>query len=333
MEVSTISKKMLRDLCMNSRTTITEFTKKYNLTRRNAKERILSLERELGLHYTLELDYRLMKFDTMHIFRLNFNKKPKPEDMRSIFAKSRVVQFAATTKGDFDMLILALAKNSNEYFEWEIGLSLALAKYGVQSHSSEVTVPHLGFFPLNNDTIKEAEIDDTYKNIILNLNTNSRMSMRELSKKIGLSEELTKYHVRKHSKDGIIKRYTSIVTKPPLKFNIAYFVSYTVKEGIKERVDLERKSMYWKKLNEFPLISEFQLMLSTTGSDASFTWACYQNYEEGLRNSIQAHKHAYRVDSPMVNSAVIMEVVKGAMPLRNVDTKELYDTTLGASMK
>ncbi len=126
-----LSREMLRDMCMNSRTTITKFTKKYNLTRRAAKDRIGALERGLGLYYTLELDYEMLNFNTLHILHLSFNKKPKLEDLKTIFIKSKIVQFAATTKGDFDMIIFALAKNSKEYFKWEIGLWVSLSKYMV----------------------------------------------------------------------------------------------------------------------------------------------------------------------------------------------------------
>jgi DNA-binding Lrp family transcriptional regulator len=157
--------------------------------------------------------------------------------------------------------------------------------------------------------------------------------MRELSRKIGLGEELTKYYIRKLSKEKIIKRYTTVVTKSPLKKHIVYFVNYRVKEGIEERIGFERKSMYWKKLQEPPIISEFQLMWSTTGSEVSFTWGSYQDYKEGIKNSVNAHKQVYKMDSLVVKSAVVDQVIKGLMPLRNVDTKETYDTNLGSLME
>lgn len=330
MEMSSLSRKILRDLCTDSKVTITELSRKYGLSRAAIKDRITALEKELGLQYTLELDYEQLKFSSLHILRLRFDKKPKPkpDQLKSFFEQSKIVQLAITTKGEFDMVIMALAKDSKEYFKWEVGLWTKLAKFGLESHSSEVIVARLGFIPINNESIADCKIDDIYKKIILNLNQNSRMTMRELSTKIGMSEELAKYHVKKLSSQGIIKRYTAVATKPPLKYSLVYFANYIVKEGVESRVENERRVMYWKTLQEFPVISEFQFMWSMTGGDSSFTWACYDNYEEGVKHSITTHKSIYKVDSPDIKSAVVEQVIKGFFPLRNIDTKENYDTTL-----
>ncbi len=333
MEISSPSRKILRELCTDSRTTVTKLAKKYGIPRNSVKGRITALEKELGLHYTLELDYERLHFTTLHILRIKFSKKPKSKELKPIFTRSKIVQLAITTKGDFDMVVVALARDSKEYFKWEFGLWIALSKYGLESHSSEVIVSHLGFVPINDDSINECKIDDNYKKIILCLNSNSRMTMRELSKKIGLSEGLTKYYIKKLDKEGIIKRYTTVVTRPPLKYGIVYFVNYAIKEGVEVRVENERRTMYWKDLWEFPIISEFQFMWSTTGGDTSFTWACYDNYEEGIKNSVTAHRNAYKIDSPTIKHAIVDQAIKGVLPLRNIDTKENYDTTLGASME
>ncbi len=329
MEISTISRKLLRDLCTNSRITITELSKKYELSRKVVTTRIAALETELGIRYLLELNYEALGFTTLHIAYFKFLKRPKAEKLRTVLEKSNVVQLAVATKGDIDMVVFALARHSIEYFNWEVGIQLSLAEYGVSVTSSEVMVDHLGFIPLNINLIKESNLKDIYKKILVVLNENSRISQRELSKKVGFSEGLTKYYLGKLNREGIIKRYTAVITKSPLKQNIIYFANYTIKEGLEKRIQNERRTMYFKEPDAFPIVNEFQLMFSTTGGATSFTWACYENIDEGVERSVNTHKRMYRVDSPIVRYAIATEIISGVAPIRNIDIKENYDISLG----
>ena len=329
MEISTLSKKILRDLCTDSRVTITELSSRYGITRKMAKGRVAALEKELGLRYTLELDYEKLGFAPMHVVRVKFSTKPKPAELAKLIAGSRPIQFAATTKGNFDMLVFMLAKGPKEYFTWEMDFWALLAKYGVGTRSAETTVMHLGFVPMNDESIAASSTSDIYKRMLTALNSNSRMTVRELAGKVGISEELAKYHIKKLNRTGIIKRYTAIVTKSPLKYNIVYFFNYTIRGGIASRVQNERRTMYFREPKEFPVLNEFQMMLSTTGSDVSFTWAVYEDYKEGLEQSVMTHARVYRADSPVPKYATIDTAVKGFMPLRNLDQKSNYDLTIG----
>ncbi len=329
MEISLLSRKILRDLCTNSRSTVTELAAKYGITRKMVRSRITALEKEFGLKYTLELDYEKLGFLPLHIVKIRFLRRVRIEDLRSAFANDRLVQFAATTKGDFEMLVFILAKGSKEYFLWETTLWESLARYGIGTTSSEVTVAHLGFVPVNQKSIMASDVGDIYKRMLAVLNENSRITMRELGKRVGISDGLAKYHLRKLDETGIVKRYTTIVTKPTMQYNIVYFMNYTIRENVLARVRNERRTMYWTEPKEFPLLSEFQMMFSTTGGEVSFTWATYNDYNDGMKRSVRTHERIYKVDSPVAQCARIENVVVGLMPLRNLDQKENYDLTLG----
>lgn len=322
MEISTLSRQILRELCTNSRVTITELAKKYKISRHIATERIKALEREFGLYYTIEPNYEALGFSTMHVLRIKFDSPPKAAEMREIFQKSKIAQLVFTTKGDFDAVIIAVGKSSIEYAQWETALNAKFAKYGISLRTSEVNVMHLGFVPLDPETIMSGDIDPLYKKMLAILTSNSRISIRDLSKQLGVSDTLTRYHFMGLEKTKYIKRFTAIVTKSPLKSNIVYFGNYTIKSGVEKRVERERKSMYWKPLDEFPIVSEYPMMFSTSGGDRSFSWANYSDYKEGLKLSVQAHAAAFREDSPVMTQAVVEEIIKGHPPIRNLDQKE-----------
>lgn len=325
MELSFLSRQILRDLCTNSRITVSDLSKKYNITWHSIKGRIKALEDEYGLLYTLELNYEALGMTTMHVVNIKCTKKPKIEELMEICKKSKNVQLAVTTKGDCDIVIFALAEAPRAYYMWEISLMISLAKYGVSINSSEVTLPHIGFVPLNDELIKNSQIDEVYKKLILELNKNSRMTIRELGKKVGLKENITRYYLRKLEEEKAIKRFTAVVTRPPYKYNILYFTNYRVKEGVEKRVENERKMMYWKKHEEFPIINEFQLMFSMCGSENSLNWAIYGDLKKGLAESVELHKKIYSADSPTVIYAVVDRIVKGVLPIRNLDPKDSFD--------
>lgn len=324
MEISVLSRHILRDLCTDSRVTITELAQKYNVSRHVVKERIQALEKEFSLYYTIEPNYTEFGFSTIHAVRISLEKVPKAEDVAEIFKNSRIAQFVATTDGDFDVLVFAVAKNTVEYSQWESALDPAFGKYGISLGQSEVNAIHLGFVPIDEQAVEASEIDPLYKKMMIALTNNSRISIRDLSTKMGVSESLARYHFRELNKTKLIKNYTTIVTKCPLKYNIIYFANYNVKSGIERRIDNERKTMYWKPLQEFPVVSEFQVMWGVSGADRSFTWATYNNYDEGLDNSVKAHLAAYKVDEAKAKKATIKEIVKGHAPIRNIDQKDNY---------
>ncbi len=327
MEISVLSRKILRELCTNSREPISEISDKLGISRYSATERIQDLEKALDLRYTLELSYDALSFSSIHILAVKFSKKPKFDELKSMLSKSRIVQFATTTKGDFDLLIFAVAKDKVEYVQWETALQLALSRYGVAGSSYEVYMTRMGFLPLNNENIIASSIKDTYKKLLTVLNDNSRMPIRSIGKKLGIDEDLVRYYMLKLEKNGVIKRFTAIVTKPSLVTNIVFFGSYTMREGLIDRIEYERRSVFFKEPDEFPTISEIQAMWSVGGSAATFEWGAYSSYEKGMKNLVEVHRRIYEKDSVTIKSAVIDQVVKGQMPIRNLDIKENYDKT------
>lgn len=326
MEISILSRKILRDLCTDSRISISDVAKKYNITWHVARERIRALEEEFGLRYTVEVNYNELGLKDLHVIRAKFVRRPKPKDLEKLFKSSRVAQFVAITKGDFDMIIFALAKDGTEYVVWEMAIEQALAKYGLYAMSSEVNVMHLGFTQITNDTIETSGIDSVYKKMLEIVNENSRISIKDIGKAMGMSEALTRYYFRHLQKTKIVKRYTAIVTKSPLKVNIAFFGNYTMRTGIENRIVRERQNYFWKQPDEFPLVNEVPLMWSMSGSDKTFTIANYSNEKEGLRYSVEAHKENFRIDNPDIKQAVVEKVIKGYIPTRNVDQKAVYTT-------
>ncbi|MGC8629010.1 MAG: winged helix-turn-helix transcriptional regulator [Candidatus Micrarchaeia archaeon] len=327
MYVDILSRKILRELCTDSRQSATDIAKKFGISRYYAAKRIAFLEKTLGLKYTLELDPKLLGISAIHILHASFSKRPSDEELSSYFNTINDVQFAAKTRGDFGLLLFVASRSLSDYFKWEISFWLRFAKYGIHTVSSEVLVKHLGIIPFNKETILSSSLSPIYKKMLAELNENSRMSIKELGERCGISADLARYYLTKMNENKIVSKYTAIVTNPPTKYNIVFFANYTVREGVESRVAQERREMYWRVPEEFPVVNEFQWMIGTTGGHSAFVLGTYENLEEGIERSVKLHAKIYSKDSAEVVYATIEKVLKGYLPIRNVDVEQEYDKT------
>ncbi|MEM0075876.1 MAG: winged helix-turn-helix transcriptional regulator [Conexivisphaerales archaeon] len=318
---------VLRALCNNSRASVSDLSKKLGISRYFIGKYIASLEEKLGLKYTLELDYKLLGFSSMHVMYLNFSKKPRPEVFDTLIPKSIRIQFFATTKGDFDTIAFAVSKNPIEYSQLEVALQASLIDYGAEVHSAEVTLMRFGFVPISNALLATADgIADDIKKLLMALNENSRQELSSLSKATGMSVGMTKYYMAKLEKAGIIKRYTAVITNKAFKTAIAAFVSYHVTSGIEERIAMERRNLYFAEPKEPYAANSLLEMWSISGAAQAFILAGF-NSEKDANAMINKHNSIYAKDKPSVATALITKTHLGFLPFRNMNVEESYDTT------
>ncbi|MEM0087240.1 MAG: winged helix-turn-helix transcriptional regulator [Candidatus Micrarchaeaceae archaeon] len=318
---------VLRELCNNSRISASELSRKLGISRYLASRIVSSLEAKFGLRYTLELNYRLLGFPTMHVMYLSFSRKPKPEDLAKLISGSSRIQFFATAKGDFDALAFVLAKDPVEYSQLEVALQAALIGYGAEVHSAEVTLMRFGFVPISNAMLAASSgVDDTEKRLLMALNENSRRELADIARSVSIAPEMVRYYMGRLEKAGIIRRYTAIITREAPQSGIAAFISYHVTNGILDRIAIERRHLYFAEPEEPYAANSLQEMWSISGAAQAFIMAAY-NSKEGCKAMINEHNRIYAKDRPSVTMAFIGKVLMGSAPFRNMDVKSSYDTT------
>ena len=92
--------------------------------------------------------------------------------------------------------------------------------------------------------ILDNSIDDTDRQILLQLQTEGRMSMSDLAKRIGMSAPSVKDRVRRLEDRGIIRRFTVDMDMTALGFNLEAIVRIKPRPGslhIVEKMILEEK--------------------------------------------------------------------------------------------
>ncbi len=326
MELNRQDKALLQELCTDSRVKTLALASKLQSSRYKISKRVEELEKQLDIYYTLDLDYKKLGFSTVHVTYINFIKKPSERALEEILGKITAVQLAILTKGDFELVCFIITKTPIEYSQVEIALQVLLQAYGASVRSNEVTLMRHGFIPLSNGLIEKTEIDDTYKKILLALNTNSRSKLSDVSKSTGISEDLIRYHLAKMEREGIIKRYTAIVRNTNTKFTVIYFANFSVTENLQGRVDKERRDTIFAN-DERSVINDFQMMFVTTGAEQTFNLATYMDKNYGMEHSVHAHNRIYAADKPEVKYASVVKTIKGVLPFRNIDVRAHYDGT------
>lgn len=317
---------MLKALSNDSRITTTELAKITHLSRVTATKLLDRLSMELDIHFTLEIDPRLLGINVLHILTLKFAKKPDCEEIRSIFEAEQSIHFAYLTKGHFDLVLYSAMSDPQEYIKWETTLLQKLSEYGVTKKAMELPYVYVGFIPFNSSFAKEAsgKIDEKDKKLLRLLNENSRMSYTDLVKRTGLNRDTIRYRIFNLKKDGIIKKFTIAVQKPPQQFILLFFENWRYTKA------------YWKlgKLcdqlmmdadKDSLLLNTFQIAGPTTGNYDHFVMAIFNDRKEAMQRSIKRKKAIYSTESYEVKYAHVTEVLKGLLPIRNMDLRENKD--------
>ena len=321
--ISSKTREILRELCMNSRITITELSEKLKISRSAVSKRIEALEQELGLRYTIEIDRGELGLGMFIAYYLKFMKKPPDSFLKAFLDETDAVQLALKTTGDFDLVLFVLPEDYLNFAKWHIELGLKFAEYGASVNKSDMDIIHLGFIPLANSTIQKSKLDDIYKRLLIELNRDSRASIRELSKRLKLNEEMVRYYLVKLTKSGIIRRFTAVITKPPESSSIMMFFKYTYRPGAVDRL-IEKRKVYFKKEAEPPVYNDWQMVASTSGASDEFEWAMAETPKQAKEERLNLHNRIFARDSPDVKSALVTGVVKGLLSVRNVTIKDVF---------
>ncbi len=328
-EYSTIKKALLRELSEDSRASITTLAKKLRCSRNTVISNMNALEKEFGIYYTIEFANDKIGTVQNHIWTVKFGIKPRLEDLKKMFEHDTTVRFVARTEGDFDLFIRMLSESDDIHSYWALSTANKLLPYRPVIKPSVSVLTHIGYMPIVNSVVRELDLtamgmDKLDKEIIMLLNDDSRMTYSAMSKKLGQPIEVIRYRMRKIMKSKMIKRFTIALTKPPTEYNMAFFINYEYVPGIFQRHT--KANQYYQEIDEkLPIINTFQFLSLMSGSSMGFGIGCFENEEDAIRKAIIKQKELYREDNPNITFAKITDVIKGYLPVRNIDMKKEFN--------
>lgn len=328
-EYSYIKRALIRALSEDSRATVTELADAAKCSRHSALAILNAITKEFDIKYTIDFNKQKLNLIQNHVLKISLSKKPKIEDLKRLFENDLSSQLVLTTEGDFDLVVYANTNSGNHYMQWETALSLSLAEYKPVIRPSQIVTTHIGFIPLLNKTLEtidlsHLDINQLDKNILLLLNENSRMTFRAMAHALNESADTIRYRFRRLKAMNFIQKFSLIIRKSPLDYNYISFVNYKFATGTGRRAAVAREH-YMSIDGGMPLINKFQLLAPLSGSYRFFAFGCFEDEKDFNENFVAIQKKAFKEDSPEISSARIKDVIKGDLPIRNIDVRKSYN--------
>ncbi|MDE1823672.1 MAG: Lrp/AsnC family transcriptional regulator [Candidatus Micrarchaeota archaeon] len=319
------TRSILRELSVDSRISITDLAKKLKCSRITASKILNDTIERYQVKFGLEVDEDKLGITQRHLLIIKLEKKPKLEELMGLFAKDEFVNCAFLCKGDFDLIIHALAADPMDYIVWESLLPGKLADYGVEIYPSQLMLTNFGYLPINSTTLSSMakNVSSKDKEIITLLNTDSRIGISEMASKLNISRTTIHYRMYTLFKNGFIKRFTISLGRPPLNYILAYATNYHFNKTSRLR-SMQMMEYYKQYDDEIPLLNTFQLLAPMSGSYRFLGVALFDSESVAISDGIKAHKRIFNEERVHLKSAKIIGIVKGVYPFRNLDINNNY---------
>jgi DNA-binding Lrp family transcriptional regulator len=321
---SALAKRMLRLLSEDSRMSITEMAKRLAVSRNTVKKKLKEAESALGIKYTLELDERALGLGNPHVILIRFTKKPDYKVIEGILKNSCVPQVAVVVEGTYDMFLYANAADPNEYVYWDKTTQVLLSEYKALWQPSDLAFRHLGFFPIRKELLEKVQVPRVYKDMLLLLNENSRMSFSEIARRLGMRPNTLAYNFNKLLKTKYIKRFTIVMQNPPKISMMSLFGKYIISKGFEDDSMRMRREITFID-DKLPVISRCLFSAQLIGSHDFFFVGVYDNYKIGYEHLIKYYKERYKRHRVQAMYGVIGRVILGDFPVRNLDVKKEFN--------
>lgn len=309
-------------LSENSRTPLKEIASEAECSIQTVVNRMRILEKDMGLRYTIEPDFARIGYSTEFFIKVKFREGviPNTKVLKDMFDTCPYVQFAALTKGDFDLFIWAIAPSKERYeIEMEAKLRVDLDKYFYDWTAHGLLVKRGGFLPIGDEAINILDIDQTKKVLLRILNKNSRMSLTEIAKKMNISKPTAKYHVNKLK--NYVKRFTAFFGETGKLVHSVRFFQVVGSEEEFKKYGPEVYDLYLKKTPDF--FNKTVYAVVPDGGVDNFFLETYSSMEDFNKQNEVLEKY-FDIIIRKHSCAIIVKVLKGLIPVRKIDlSKEI----------
>jgi DNA-binding Lrp family transcriptional regulator len=241
-------------------------------------------------------------------------KKPDDAEIVKAMGTSYAAQFAARTRGEYDLVIYVVERSYEDAVRFTDMLSRNLGKYKMLAYTSRVW-GSFGFFPLNNKLIEQFDIFDTYKNLLFGLNDGGRSTFTEIGKRYSQGPAQMLYAYDRLARTEILKRVTYFESRPGNSFSIVAIVKTQSENQFDESKDRWFASLvrnYDKNTNEciFMCDTPTPKGMVVVGSFANKSAA--DRFLSAMKSGLKGAQ---------VGSMQILKVIVGSLGVRDFDMR------------
>ncbi len=305
---------LLNALYHNSRYTVKFLSHKLGLSYYNTSKLIRKCESKYKLKYTININPKALGFTGSKIVLIKFEDIPNSSMLKNELSKDLFVQAAYFCKGDFDLLLYVVATSESEYGLWEWTLRAVLGKYKPIFFSSQVGWLDVGFMPLSSDLIKKSTvITDREKSILLLLNDNSRMRVREISRITGLSHFQVVNTLKSLKATNKVPLFSTFVQKPTKNILSASFFRFNAPAVSHPKMLKDvLKILLEEKFDN--VTSDYALIYDLTGTNDLMIVCNFENSESYSSRGPELWIKNCKSEEVITQEAVMISVIKGVWP-------------------
>jgi Lrp/AsnC family leucine-responsive transcriptional regulator len=217
-------KKILSELDMDARQSISSIAKKVGLSKEVVNYRIKQLEKKgvINGYYTVINIAKLGLMFCRFFTRFQNVDLAKEKEMASFASKHPEVCWVVNTKGAWDMVFVILTDKINEFKKLCDDFSY---KYGSHFQTRQVSIAtkvhhmkHNYLYGTNDDKeyvlggdTEEENIDDTDYRILSILSRNARISTLEIARQLDITPNTVKYRIKKLLDSGVVLCFRSAI--------------------------------------------------------------------------------------------------------------------------
>ncbi|MDE1828332.1 MAG: winged helix-turn-helix transcriptional regulator [Candidatus Micrarchaeota archaeon] len=337
-----IKERILKILGVNGRISIRDLSKTLKVSKTTAHKLFSELVKERNLYFTVEIGveelwrWEFVKqartynkkgilekvienlpelgFEEFVILFKFLDKKPTDDELVTAIGTSYIPQFMAKLHGDHDMIIYGVARGYDEINRFIIDFNKHISKYNSTSELLNIR-KFYGFFPLRQKLLEQFEIQDTYKHIILGLNTDGRTEFSGIAKKFKHGLPHTLYAYDRLLKTGILTRLTYYEKKPENAFCVVI------------QIKIINESKYFETREKWFL----DMVRSSDKAHTEYTFICdisnpdgglvFMNFRDGDLAERYVNKLMAILDGVEIKYTVITSIILGNMGVRDFDMK------------
>jgi DNA-binding Lrp family transcriptional regulator len=305
--------RILMSLYKDSRVTVKRLSEELELPRHRIAKILGDLERTRKIAYTLQIDESKLGFSEGRIVTIKFGAAPDMEMIRKRLEKDIAVQDAYLAIGDFDLLIYAVGMSHKDYLNWQWHMRVDFGEYKPVLKSASADSYHVGFFPLRTRLIEKSSVlSDLERRILVNLNKNSRIRMKDLIRRCRSTQMRVIYALKKLEEREIIRRFSGLVQETDKRIILAYTESVI---PIKDRAHIQL-AFYDAVSNENynEASNDYCVFADTSGAYDGLFLCTFENSDALYKKGPASNERIFAEESPKIEKAALTDVIVGKWP-------------------
>ncbi len=322
---------LLTVLSMNSRLSAPKIAKIVGINEQAVYSRIKALEKKFGLKYILEVNLERLGY-APYLLLIKFRgNAPTTHELEKAFGSDPRIQFAATTKGNYDLIAYMLDTNAVQAIDnfRKLLSSTSLGRYGARWNLIPFATVY-SFVPLRDEFIEIILKDKAWKRtresmtprenelmqreflVLKELNGNSTMNFSEIDEKHDLDKGTSRYSYEQLKAQGIISRPTMTMTNMQIK----YLGVISIANIYEKKVEQNRYKFLFEVMEYGNISNKYSLMGNIGMPDGGIMFMPVLSDGELDRTVMRVEKE---LQGSIVRGSVVTNALVGNLCYRRFD--------------